>query len=65
MNQKPLFYDDWKDSFRNLIEDSGKSYKDCANFLWPDMKLESAYARLKDCLKAGGDQKLDWGQASP
>lgn len=60
--QKPLFYDGWKDAFRRAIEDSGRSWKEVAHHLRPDMKIDSAYAWLKACLKDDGDQKLDFGQ---
>ena len=61
--QKPLFYDDWRDALRTAIRDSGKPWKEVALHLWPDMKMDSAYARLKSCLGESGDQKLDFGQA--
>ena len=50
MNQEQLFYDDENHALRRMIED-GKGYKATATFLWPDMKMESAYARLKDCVQ--------------
>lgn len=63
MKQKPLFYDDWKDALRACIQDSGKEWKQVAHHLWPSMKMDSAYAKLKACLKDGGDEKLDVGEA--
>ena len=48
MNQEKLFYDDELQAVRNTVE-RGKGYKATAMFLWPSMKLESAYARLKNC----------------
>lgn len=56
-----LFYDDEYEAIRAAIE-GGKGYKATAAYLWPDMKPESAYARLKACCKDGGDQHLRFGQ---
>ena len=30
--------------------------------LWPHMKPESAYAKLKACVSAAGDERLSFGQ---
>lgn len=48
--QEELFYDDELHALRRMIEE-GKGYKATSHFLWPDMKMESAYARLKDCVQ--------------
>lgn len=48
--QDPLFYDDEYHSLRVMIE-HGRGYKQTASFLWPDMKSESSYARLKNCVQ--------------
>lgn len=56
-----LFYDDEYDALRTMIGESGKPFKECAQFLFPDMKPESAYAKLKACLDGG--EKLSLGQA--
>lgn len=63
MKQKPLFYDDWKDAIRACISDSGKEWKQVAHHLWPSMKMDSAYAKLKNCLSETGDEKLGVGEA--
>jgi hypothetical protein len=63
MKQKPLFYDDWKDALRACIQDSGKEWKQVAHHLWPSMKMDSAYAKLKNCLGESGDEKLGVGEA--
>lgn len=63
MKQKPLFYDDWRDALRNAITSSGKEYKQVAHHLWPSMKMESAYAKLKHCLEGTGGEKLGVGEA--
>lgn len=58
MDTIPAFYDDHFHALRAAIE-GGRSYKETAVHLWPNMKVESAYARLKKCCECGGDQKLD------
>jgi hypothetical protein len=57
-----LFYDDEFDALQQMIAGSERSFKECAVFLWPDMKPESAYARLKACVNPNGDQNLTFGQ---
>ena len=57
----PLFYDDEFHPLRAAIED-GKGYKETAMYLWPSMKPESAYAKLKACTNASGDQRLRFGE---
>src|SRR6266702_5853068 len=57
-----LFYDDEFDALQQMIAASNRTFKDCATFLWPDLKPESAYARLKACVNAHGDQNLKFGQ---
>lgn len=57
-----LFYDDEFDAIATAIGDSGKTFKEVAGFMFPDMKAESAYARLKACCSPTGDQRLSFGQ---
>jgi len=57
-----LFYDDEFDAIAACIGDSGKPFKEVAAFMFPDMKTESAYARLKDCCNSTGSQRLTFGQ---
>lgn len=57
-----LFYDDEFDAIATAIGDSGKTFKEVAAFMFPDMKTESAYARLKACCSSTGDQRLTFGQ---
>ncbi len=45
-----LFYDDSADALAQTITNSEKTFKECAQFLFPHLKPESAYARLKNCL---------------
>lgn len=52
-----LFYDDEFQALRRTIED-GKGYKATALHLWPGMKPDSAYAKLKVCCRDDGDERL-------
>lgn len=62
MNTGRLFYEDEYDALQAMIGGSGKAVKECALHLWPDMKAESAYAKLKDCLNPKGSEQLKFGQ---
>lgn len=57
-----LFYDDEFDAIATAIGQSGKPFKLVAAHIFPDMKPESAYARLKECCSPTGDQRLTYGQ---
>lgn len=57
-----LFYDDEFDALATAIGQSGKPFKLVAAHIFPDMKPESAYARLKECCSPSGDQRLTFGQ---
>lgn len=57
-----LFYDDEFDAIATAIGACGKDFKTVAGHLFPDMKPESAYARLKACCSPTGDQRLTFGQ---
>lgn len=57
-----LFYDDEFDAIATAIGESGKPFKLVAAHMFPDMKPESAYARLKECCSPIGDQHLTFGQ---
>lgn len=45
-----------------MISNSGRPMKEVACHLFPHMKPDSAYARLKACLNEDGDQRLSFGQ---
>ncbi|HAK63413.1 MAG TPA: hypothetical protein DCO82_09270 [Alphaproteobacteria bacterium] len=60
--QPALFEDDPHEAFRHMMILSGKSTKQVAAFLWPEMRLESAYAKLTNCLKDGTGEKLSFAQ---
>ena len=57
-----LFYDDEFDAIATAIGNSGKPFKIVAAHIFPDMKPESAYARLKECCSPTGTQHLTFGQ---
>lgn len=61
MDQIPLLYDDEFHAVRASIE-TGRGYKATACHLWPAMKPESAYARLKSCVNPDRDEKLSFGE---
>lgn len=60
--QSKLFFEDEHEALQLMVSGSGKSIKEVANFLWPDMKPESAYAKLKACLNPKGDEQFKFGQ---
>jgi hypothetical protein len=55
-------YEGELEALRSVIEDSGKSYKDVAVYLFPHMKPDSAYAFLKSALNYEKKEKLSFGQ---
>lgn len=58
-----LFYDDENDAVAQMIANSERTFKECAAFLFPHLKPESQYARLKNCLRSDKtDEKLSFGQ---
>jgi hypothetical protein len=57
-----LFYEDEFDALNTMIGDSGKTVKECANHIYPDMKPDSAYAKLKDQLNHKGTEELKFRQ---
>lgn len=60
--QDKLFYEDEFEALGVMISMSGKSFKSVAEFLFPHMKMESAYAKLKACLNPDKDERLTFGQ---
>lgn len=60
--QNKLFYEDEYEALGLMISTSEKTYQEVAHFLFPHMKPNSAYARLKVCLHPDGDQRLTFGQ---
>ena len=57
-----LFYDDEFDALSQTIVNSERSFKECAAHLFPHLKPESQYARLKNCLNPEKDERLSFGQ---
>lgn len=57
-----LFYDDEFDALSQTISNSDKAFKEVAGYLFPHLKAESQYARLKACLNAEKDERLTFGQ---
>lgn len=49
MNQEKLFHESWENALHATVVALG-GYKKVAGDLWPAMKLDSAYAKLKGCL---------------
>jgi len=60
-NQK-LFYDDEIEAIGQMLANSERTHKELAGFLFPDLSIDSAYAKLKACLSPTGDQRLRFGQ---
>jgi len=61
-SQAPLWYDTDAEAINAAIHDSGKTHKQVAASLWPAMKMDSAYARLKNCLNPDKDEKLSFSE---
>jgi hypothetical protein len=58
-----LFYDDESDALAQTIANGDKTFKQCAGFLFPHLKPESSYARLKNCLNPlKEDERLSFSQ---
>ncbi|WP_129572324.1 hypothetical protein [Caballeronia glathei] len=57
-----MFYEDEFEALQLMVSSSGKSVKEIAGHLWPDMKPESAYAKLKACLNPKGDENFRFSQ---
>lgn len=60
--QAALFFEDEYEALNLMISNSSKSSKELAGFLFPHLKLDSAYARLKACLNPDKDERLTFGQ---
>lgn len=60
--QNKLFYEDEYEALNLMVSNSAKTAKELAIFLFPHLKLDSAYARLKACLNPEKDERLTFGQ---
>ena len=58
MNQEQLWYDSAEEAVNAAIVKSGMKPAQVAYALWPGMKMDSAYARLKNALRADKAEKL-------
>ena len=57
-----LFYEDEFDALNQMLVHSEKSGKELAAHLFPHLKIDSAYARLRACLNPEKDERLTFGQ---
>lgn len=55
-------YEDEYDALNRMVANSSKSAKELAVYLFPHLKMDSAYARLKACLNPEKEDKLSLGQ---
>jgi hypothetical protein len=62
MSQQKLFYEDEFEALQLMISGSERSFKEVASYLFPHLKPESGYARLKACLNPEKDERLTFGQ---
>lgn len=60
--QGKLFYEDEYEALNLMVSNSQRSVKELAGYLFPHLKQESAYARLKACLNPEKDERLTFGQ---
>lgn len=60
--QTKLWFDDEFEALNLMVSNSSKTSKELAGFLFPHMKSDSAYARLKSCLNPDKDERLTFGQ---
>lgn len=60
--QDKLFFEDEYEALNLMISNSGKTAKELAVYLFPHLKMDSAYARLKACLNPEKDERLTFGQ---
>ncbi len=55
MAQEKLFYEDEFEALAMTISNSDKSFKEVANHMFPNLKPDAAYAKLKAWLSPTGD----------
>lgn len=60
--QAKLFYEDEYEALNLMVSNSQKTAKELACYLFPHLKLDSAYARLKACLNHEKDERMTFGQ---
>ncbi len=52
------FHETAEDATNTAIIRSGKPFKDVAHAIWPSLKIDMAYARLKNCLRPDAREVL-------
>lgn len=62
MSQQRLWYEDEYEAFAAMIGASGKTQKECALHMWPEMKAPTAIAKLQSRLDRKGDEKFTFAQ---
>lgn len=60
--QTELFYDDEFQALQMMVANGQKTTKQLAAHLFPHLKPDSAYARLKACFNPDRDERLTFGQ---
>lgn len=60
--QDKLFFEDEYEALNLMVSNSAKGPKELAVYLFPHLKMDSAYARLKSCLNPEKDERLTFGQ---
>ncbi|MFA6204413.1 MAG: hypothetical protein WC710_14640 [Gallionella sp.] len=60
--QQQMWFDDEFEALNLMVSNSKRSPKELAGFLFPHLKQDSAYARLKACLSPDKDERLTFGQ---
>lgn len=58
MQSEMPWFETAEDATTSAIQHSGKAFKEVAHALWPSMKMDSAYARLKGALNSERPEKL-------
>lgn len=60
--QSKLFFEDEFEALNLMVSNSQKTPKQLASYLFPHLKPDSAYARLKACFNPEKDERLTFGQ---
>lgn len=60
--QSKLFFDDEYEALNLMISHGKKTAKELASYLFPHLKIDSAYARLRACMNPEKDERLTFGQ---
>jgi len=58
---KIKYEDEW-DAQRSIVEESDKTYKKAAYHLYPELKPDTGYAKLKACVNQEKDGNLTFGR---